>query len=224
MQELRRQVTFQTIRAGVIGYLISWKLFFAITSGLSAARVFQAKKSENRTCALVLAFENTVRKQTQFLLRFCHHWFFYTRYMAVADSFSWFFSAFVEKLAFSPFFGHWPHFLALSRWFSGCPRCKETGASELIRCFAFRPFRPWTLHAFASFVEQIAFHSVRLELCGWNILAQQLVKHLCRCPNIVQSLSSVIYGWIFGQKEETKHQCQRVSLQCNIVLLMLRVL
>ena len=104
MQELRRQVTFQTIRAGVIGYLISWKLFFAITSGLSAARVFQAKKSENRTCALVLAFENAVRKQTQFLLRFCHHWFFYTRYMAVADSFSWFFSAFVEKLAFSPFF------------------------------------------------------------------------------------------------------------------------
>ena len=128
----------------------------------------------------------------------------------------------VSLLSF--FFGHWPHFLALSRWFSGCPRCKETGASELIRCFAFRPFRPWTLHAFASFVEQIAFHSVRLELCGWNILAQQLVKHLCRCPNIVQSLSSVIYGWIFGQKEETKHQCQRVSLQCNIVLLMLRVL
>ena len=129
------------------------------------------------------------------------------------------------KVSLLPFFfGHWPYFLALSLWFSGCPRCKETGASELIRCFAFRPFRPWTLHAFASFVEQIAFHSVRLELCGWNILAQQLVKHLCRCPNIVQSLSSVIYGWIFGQKEETKHQCQRVSLQCNIVLLMLRVL
>ena len=97
----------------------------------------------------------------------------YTRYMTVADSFSWFFSAFVEKLAFSPFFfDHWPHFLALSLWFSGCPRCKETGASELIRCFAFRPFRPWTLHAFASFVEQIAFDSVRLELCGWNILTQ----------------------------------------------------
>ena len=77
MQELRRQVTFQTIRAGVIGYLISWKLFFAITSGLSAARVFQAKKSENRTCSLVLAFiENAVRKQAQFLLRFCHHCFF----------------------------------------------------------------------------------------------------------------------------------------------------
>lgn len=83
-----------------------------------------------------------------------------------------FFSAFVENLAFSPFFRPLTSFLALSLWFSGCPRCKETGASELIRCFAFRPFRPWTLHAFASFVEQIAFHSVRLELCGWNILAQ----------------------------------------------------
>lgn len=104
MQELRRQVTFQSIRAGVIGYLISWKLFFAITSGLSAARVFQAKKSENRTCALVLAFENAVRKQTQFLLRFCHHWFFYTRYMAVADSFSWFFFCLRWKFSLLPFF------------------------------------------------------------------------------------------------------------------------
>ena len=104
MQELRRQVTFQTIRAGVIGYLISWKLFFAITSGLSAARVFQAKKSENRTCALVLAFENAVRKQTQFLLRFCHHWFFYTRYMAVADSLSWFFFCPRWKFSLLPFF------------------------------------------------------------------------------------------------------------------------
>ena len=108
-----------------------------------------------------------------------------------------FFLPFVENLAFSPFFRPLTSF-SLSLWFSGCPRWEETGASELIRCFAFRPFRPWTLHAFASFVEQIAFHSVRLELRGWNILAQQLVKHFCRCPNIVQFLSSVIYGWIFG--------------------------
>ena len=104
MQELRRQVTFQTISAGVIGYLISWKFFFAITSGLSAARVFQAKKSENRTCALVLAFEKAVRKQTQFCSVSVTIGFLTPDIRRSQTVSLGFFSAFVENLAFSPFF------------------------------------------------------------------------------------------------------------------------
>ena len=91
--KILREGHFETIRAGVIVYLISWKVIFRYHLRAVSCSCFSRQMSKNRTLFMLLFwFLKTLSgNKRSFLLRFCHHWFSYARYLSVADSFSSFF-------------------------------------------------------------------------------------------------------------------------------------
>lgn len=94
---------FETIRAGVIVYLISWKVFFSLSPPGCQLLVFFKTNVEKQDFiyALVLVFENAVRKQTQFFAPFLSPLVFLCPIFVSRRQFLFaFFSAFVENLAF----------------------------------------------------------------------------------------------------------------------------